>query len=198
MNRPLPTELKAAYTMVYDGGSLEHVFAFPQAIQNCMEMLSVGGHFLGISPANNYAGHGFYQFSPELYFRIFTRDNGFQLEKLVVFPRDGRRWYAVSDPAIVGRRVTLTNSQPTLMAVLAKKINAAPAFARLPQQSDYSAKWRDASALSVPHKRHSTLRSGLRRVVSAMKQTWRRGYSPKFYFRDRSGEGSHSGRTAAE
>ena len=77
LNMPIESALKNRFTAVVDGGCLEHVFNFPQAIKNSMEMLSLGGHFLGITPANNFCGHGFYQFSPELYFRIFSEENGF-------------------------------------------------------------------------------------------------------------------------
>jgi len=54
MNLPAPAEMTGAYTTVIDGGSLEHVFNFPQAIANCMNMVAVGGHFIGLSPANNF------------------------------------------------------------------------------------------------------------------------------------------------
>ncbi len=33
MNEPLPEHLKSRYTVVLDGGSLEHVFNFPVAIK---------------------------------------------------------------------------------------------------------------------------------------------------------------------
>src|SRR5580698_3335985 len=39
MNRAIPDAWKQQYTAVLDGGSLEHVFDFPTAIRNCMEML---------------------------------------------------------------------------------------------------------------------------------------------------------------
>ena len=55
-----------------DSGSLEHVFNISQALRNCLEMVESGGHFISIGPANNAMGHGFYQFSPELYFRILS------------------------------------------------------------------------------------------------------------------------------
>jgi hypothetical protein len=188
MNRPIPGELKAAFTLVLDGGSLEHVFAFPTAIQNCMEMVAVGGHFVGISPANNYLGHGFYQFSPELYFRIFTRQHGFRLEKLVVFRRDDRRWYAVADPAEVGRRVTLSNSRPTLMAVIAQKTHEVAFSPLTAQQSDYSSKWQAHEPGTGPRSARRG-RSRLRRALTAIKQAWRGGYHPRFYVRDPSSDG---------
>jgi hypothetical protein len=73
LNAPLPDALKNRFTAVIDGGCLEHIFNFPQAIKNSMEMLSIGGHFLGITPANNFCGHGFYQFSPGALFSHFLR-----------------------------------------------------------------------------------------------------------------------------
>jgi hypothetical protein len=198
MNRPIPGQWKAAFTMVIDGGSLEHVFAFPTAIQNCLEMLAVGGHFLGISPANNYLGHGFYQFSPELYFRIFAKENGFRLEKLVVFRRDDSRWYAVADPAQVGRRVTLSNSRPTLMAAIAQKTHEAPLWLLTPQQSDYSSQWNEHEA--APGSRRARRPRGrfkLRRALTAIKQAWRGGFHPRLYVRDCSGDGPSAAREAA-
>ena len=71
LNKPVPETLKEKYSFVIDGGTLEHIFNFPVAIQNCMAMIRMGGHFVNFSPANNFMGHGFYQFSPELFYRIF-------------------------------------------------------------------------------------------------------------------------------
>src|SRR5579862_1743919 len=56
MSQPIPGHLKNAFSCVLDGGTLEHVFNFPQAIRNCMEMVSVGGHFLGVTAGNNFLG----------------------------------------------------------------------------------------------------------------------------------------------
>ena len=36
LNHPLPAGLSAQYSVVFDGGSLEHVFNFPQALKSCM------------------------------------------------------------------------------------------------------------------------------------------------------------------
>jgi hypothetical protein len=46
MNGQIPDETKEQYTTVFDRGSLEHVFNFPVAIKNCMEIVKVGGHYL--------------------------------------------------------------------------------------------------------------------------------------------------------
>jgi hypothetical protein len=138
MNTPISTSHKGKYSVVIDGGSLEHVFNFPVAIKNCMEMIEVGGHYIGITPTNNFFGHGFYQFSPELYFRIFSPENGFKIEKIFFYTdRNNSTWFEVSDPNEVKERVILSNRFPSNLFVLAKKISQAEIFSITPQQSDY-------------------------------------------------------------
>ena len=140
-NLPLDKKFFRRFSVVLDGGTLEHIFNFPQAISNCMEMVDLGGHFLGITPTNNFVGHGFYQFSPELFFRIFSPCNGFALRKMLAFESPGTNWYEVVDPAAVGQRVTLINRRETYLLVIAQKTATVPIFASAIQQSDYRARW---------------------------------------------------------
>jgi hypothetical protein len=143
MNQELSGSFKGQYTTVLDGGSLEHIFNFPVAIKNCMEMVRVGGHYLAITPANNFLGHGFYQFSPEVYFSVFTRENGFELTSVIAFEdRPNARWYSVRSPLEVRGRVTLTNSAPVYLLVVARKLACTRVFETIPQQSDYLSTWR--------------------------------------------------------
>ena len=103
MNVAVPTDLKGQYSVVLDSGSLEHVFNVPVAIKNCMEMLHVGGHYVAITPTNNFLGHGFYQFSPELFFSVFTPENGFDLVSVVAFEdRPDATWYPSRTPRSSG------------------------------------------------------------------------------------------------
>jgi hypothetical protein len=76
LNKPIPDELAGKFDLVIDGGTLEHVFDYPTALQNAMRMLRVGGHLFLITPTNNQCGHGFYQFSPELFYGLLTPANG--------------------------------------------------------------------------------------------------------------------------
>jgi hypothetical protein len=153
MNEPIPALLKKQYSVVIDGGSLEHIFNFPTAIKNCMEMVIEGGYFLGITPANNYFGHGFYQFSPELFFRIFTETNGFKIEKIYFYnDRSEANWYSVKDPDEVKKRVILSNNYPSNLFIMAKRISSINPFVVFPQQSDYqNILWvkNNSSAISV-------------------------------------------------
>ncbi|MGH8508860.1 MAG: hypothetical protein ACREVH_09100, partial [Gammaproteobacteria bacterium] len=147
-NAPLDESYKNIFSVVIDSGSLEHVFNFPVAIKSCMEMIKPGGHFIGVVPGNNFLGHGFYQFSPELFYRIFTQANGFAVIKMFVFEdRAGATWFEVADPDRVKRRVELTNSRPTYVAVIAEKVREAEIFATGVYQSDYATLWKhDAKA----------------------------------------------------
>jgi len=145
MNEPIPSGYREKFTVVIDGGSLEHVFNFPVAVKNCMEMVETGGHFLGITPANNFMGHGFYQFSPELYFRVFTGVNGFRIDHVYIFEDiPDAQWVRLTDPDILGKRVEMVNSKPAYLLVQARKTASRPVFAVTPQQSDYSAAWKKA------------------------------------------------------
>lgn len=152
MNLPIPAEFKNRYTLVLDSGSLEHVFNFPTAIRNCMEMIEPGGHFIGITPANNFFGHGFYQFSAETFFRIFSKENGFEMVSANLYESTGDCWYSVPDPQQIKRRVTLRNYRETYLAVLSRKVESRPIFAVTPQQSDYVAIWDRGSKLPAQQK----------------------------------------------
>jgi SAM-dependent methyltransferase len=149
MNLPIDAALRETFDAVIDTGTLEHVFNFPVAVANCMNMLRVGGRFYALTPANNHCGHGFYQFSPELFFRIFNSSNGFALEHVIAVehPYPGielsrtRTAYSVKDPGHLSQRVNLTNSRPVYLFVQALKCAAVEPFASAPQQSDYAAAW---------------------------------------------------------
>jgi hypothetical protein len=138
MNQPITESLKQQFSFVLDGGTLEHVFNFPTAICNCMEMVACGGHFLGITPANNYLGHGFYQFSPELFFRILSEENGYRIVTMAVVEiGPWASWYEVRDPKSAGQRAELVNARPTYLFVLAERTKVVPIFSARPHQSDY-------------------------------------------------------------
>lgn len=149
LNRPIPDELKAQFDVVIEAGSLEHVFNFPIAIANLMQMTKVGGTIFASTVSNNLCGHGFYQFSPELIFRIFTSENGFKLGKVLALearypgielaPISGA--FEVSDPASVGGRVGLMTKRPIMLFFDARKTAESPLFARPPMQSDYAVAW---------------------------------------------------------
>ena len=147
-NLPLDDKYRDYFDIVIDGGTLEHIFNIQVAFANAMQMIRPGGLYLGLTPTNNFCGHGFYQFSPEFYFRVFTADNGFRLEHVIAHEDIPEApWFRVTDPDTISERVTLCNSMPTYLIVVARKLESkARYFAVAPQQSDYVAAWSRKSA----------------------------------------------------
>lgn len=135
LNQPPPPELLVRFSCVIDGGTLEHIFDFPGALASCLRMVRPGGHFITCTAANNLMGHGFYQFSPELYWSAFSAANGLAVEAMVLHAEGG--WYAVANPGTIGARVQASTRSETFLFVLAKKLSELPLFVTPPHQSDY-------------------------------------------------------------
>lgn len=151
---PLPHELEGQFDLAIDGGTLEHVFNFPVAAANLMKLVRVSGAVYMQSPCNNMAGHGFYQFSPELMYRIFSNDNGFEpiFVRLAIARNPSieqttnQPVYEVIDPKLRGGRVALLSSTPVVMMTLAKRTAEVQPFTNAVLQSDYLKKWEGNAA----------------------------------------------------
>jgi|TARA_B100000686_G_scaffold196765_1_gene203612 SAM-dependent methyltransferase len=141
LNQTVPAELTASFTAVIDSGTLEHIFDFPTAIRNCMQMVKPGGHLLSVTVANNLSGHGFYQFSPELFYRVLSNANGFEVKRILVTETSSPHWYEVADPVEIHGRVQLRTFRPTYLCVIAQRTAITPMFETVPQQSDYVTRW---------------------------------------------------------
>ncbi len=148
LNLPWPEPVAEAdrYDAVLDFGCLEHVFDFPTAWRNVVQLCRVGGHVLHALPANNLCGHGFYQFSPELFWNLYREPNGFAvLGMWMATKSDLAHWWRVADPRALHRRVNLANAAQTYLMVVARKERDVAAFAT-PQQSDYAeGEWQQPS-----------------------------------------------------
>jgi hypothetical protein len=143
MNLPIPAEITGRFGVVAEGDTLEHVFKFPVAVANSMELLAPGGSYIGIGPANNFRGHGFYQFSPDLFFRIFAPENGFKVERMILCGvRADADWFEVQDPLAVGQFVeSMGGENPTYLLVYSKKPENPAIFREFPVQSVYKLLW---------------------------------------------------------
>lgn len=142
LNQPIGDNLRERFDLVYDGGTLEHIFNFPVALKNCMEMVRPGGWLFLHQCANNWCGHGFYQFSPELFFRALSPENGFELERMILHQVGPYgRWHEVNDPEKIRSRVEAITWYPLQMLVRARRTRVVPIFATIPQQSDYTPRW---------------------------------------------------------
>ncbi len=146
LNHPIKKELYNNFDALIDGGSIEHIFNFPNAIKNYMKMVKVGGSIFIFTNANNHCGHGFYQFSPELFFNIFNESNGFKTSSILLMehPYPGAELskkqvsYEVIDPGQLGERSVIVNNKPLGIMICAKKIKETEIFKDFPIQNDYA------------------------------------------------------------
>lgn len=180
LNTSIPDSLVEQFDCVVDGGTIEHVFNYPIAIANAMRMVKVGGSLILDQPFNNCAGHGFYQPSPELFFAALSKNNGFEVIRVIVcedFPCS--QWYEVQNPEAIQARVILTNKAPVRVLVAARKTSSFSGFGVWPAQSDYKRSW------AKPAKNeNSTTTQGrvglvekLRRVAKKINHEWYWSYS---------------------
>jgi len=75
---PVPEKLRERFDVIYDLGTMEHIFHLPNVLNNIHCMLKVGGHIVHGSPCSNAFQHGFYMFSPCFYFDYYQA-NGYEL-----------------------------------------------------------------------------------------------------------------------
>lgn len=174
-NKPIPPGFDRRYDLVLDGGTLEHVFDFPTALRNSMRMVKPGGIFATITPCNNQCGHGFYQFSPELYFSLLRGNNGFKLVDLFCHELAKHAdWHRVIDPATIKNRVNLLTWRPIMMLVIARRIESGDLPEFRIQQSDYETLWAGEN-LENPSQQSRNVKSGtlIRRLVArSIPHTW--------------------------
>jgi hypothetical protein len=142
-NEPLGEKWLRQFDTVFDGGSLEHIFNVPVALGNMMAAVTIGGRIISINGANNFLGHGLYQFSPELYFRVFSPENGFRILDLFIVPTGGAPTLpAEMDPKKAGKRIEPAPSpHRSYLMMIAEKTEERVPFQSWPQQSDYTSAW---------------------------------------------------------
>lgn len=149
MNRPLPETLTRAYDTVLDFGCSEHIFDVAQVLRNITQLCNIGGRIAHAVPANGSCGHGFYQFSADLFFTWYSKENGFSdTEVYFADMCNTKNWYRVTRPAH-GLRVNVYSRDELYILVTttrAEEKSETPA-----QQSDYVFEWNRQSATIPPH-----------------------------------------------
>lgn len=159
MNLPLPEAwVEQKFDTIIDCGTLEHIFNVPQAFSNLSALANPGAQILHVLPSNNFCGHGFYQFNPELFFSLYCDVNGYR--DTSVFLADATRlqtWFRVCPPP-PGERVNVHTDTPVY--VLARTVLKDTTFGQYRvQQSDYVHRWALPKDRSEPRKKKRGKRS---------------------------------------
>jgi hypothetical protein len=173
-----------SYDLVIDSGTLEHIFNVPEALRTYDSLVKLGGLIYITTNANNHFGHGFYQFSSDLFFRFFSSENGYEvidcfLETHPMISAEAssrRRYFDVADPARLRHRTLLVSADPTLIHVIARKVAERPLPASL-IQSGYADRW----AGTAPAAPSGRTRRMAQRLRAAFPVLW----APLAFYRNR-------------
>jgi hypothetical protein len=129
-------------------------------------LLKPGGQILHILPANNYCGHGFWQFSPELFFSLYSEENGYKsVEIFIADLTDWKHWYVAAKPK-QGRRVEVSSSNPLYILVRAELHSQSFSHRRV-FQSDYSYAWSTPKIATPGVQPKAGFLSGLKNFVKS-------------------------------
>jgi len=74
------------YNVIFDGGTMEHVFNIPIFLKNCLNLCTIDGHIIHNVPVN-HINHGFYNFNPTL-FEDFYVTNGCAVIDILLVIKD--------------------------------------------------------------------------------------------------------------
>jgi hypothetical protein len=141
LNNPLDEKHHCTYDTVLDGGTLEHVFNFPEGLTSAMNLVKPGGDLIFLTMANNYCGHGFYQFGPELFYRALSLENGFEMKLCQFYANSGLINAEDPGPKRISGQVP-ANDTPLMLMVCAKKIfHKKPFQVSYPVQGQYAPQW---------------------------------------------------------
>jgi len=151
LNVPIPNNLFELYDTVIDLGCSEHIMNVFQAMQNASDLCKVGGTIIHVVPANNYCGHGFWQFSPILLYEFYSRERGFKdTEVFLSSPEKKRQWFKVLTNN-VGKRLVFRSSCRVYAMVVTKKIGIQSKKATT-NQPDYLDTWNKNLNKSPPYR----------------------------------------------
>ena len=99
LNLPLPEKFHGVYDTVINFGTLQYIFNVPEALKNCSALCKKGGQILHVMPSNNFSDGGFYQFSAELLFSLYSKMNGYiETEVFLHDTTDNNYFYKVNYP----------------------------------------------------------------------------------------------------
>jgi len=74
LNEEIPQNLRDKFDVIYDGGSTEHMFNVPKALENYNKMLKIGGLMMHALPSTGNMDHGFYMFSPTFFYDYYSQN----------------------------------------------------------------------------------------------------------------------------
>ncbi len=150
LNRRPDESLENQFDLILDGGTVEHVFNVPMALEGLFRMLKPGGRLISVNGMNGWYGHGMYQLGPELVWTFWKRAcncNVIDCRAIPVEPDSGFQHVQLDDPAENGVRLRLKDRIGPGRTYLYYEIEKTD-LSHLPNfalQSDYETRWKGAA-----------------------------------------------------
>jgi hypothetical protein len=92
-----PINYKKKFDIFFDGGSLQHIFNIPQALKNIIKMTKLNGTIIHTITFDGFQGFGLYQLSPEIFFNLYNKKNGFKNTKIYLIENlNNKYWYKIN------------------------------------------------------------------------------------------------------
>lgn len=181
-----PSHLEGAFDVIIDAGTLEHVFHLPNAFAHLVRMLKPGGRIIHLSPSSNHIDHGFWMFSPTLFWDYYSA-NEFEINTVNIVRYTPQHtvdsWLIYKyDPGCLSGDVMWGGLDAAMygLFVVVTRTTASTSH-RIPQQGWYIRRWADTGSSSettgkadallrrVQHSRPLTLAA--RGVISAWRSS---------------------------
>lgn len=154
MNLPINSN-KNKFDTIIDFGTTEHIFNAPQGLQNISDLSKNGGTIIHSLPSNNNCGHGFWQFSPELFFSLYSEKNGFKNTELFIFDTYNKYDFWKVDKQNLGERLELTSDVALYLLIKTTKIKEITS--QIVQQSDYVYQWNEVNKRKINSKKNTSI-----------------------------------------
>jgi SAM-dependent methyltransferase len=146
-----PAELTGQFDVVFNGGTIEHVFHVPNALSHITRMLRPNGVVVHLNPCHNWVDHGFYQFGPTLFFDYYEAARFEPLESaLFLFEANQPGPWRVmpAGPEAFGAGLSGTFDGRTALQLFMARKTAESRDAAVPTQSLYRTDRRERRAQS--------------------------------------------------
>ena len=189
MNLPIPEkyagEISGAYDIVIDFGTLEHIYNVPQALWNMSTLCKTGGDIVHVLPANGWVGHGFYQFSPELFYTVYSDLNGYSGTEVFLANCDDDRYIYLVRKPVNGVRSCAEGDGEAYILVRTTKMSNELSHNNI-QQSDFSRQWEAEVPRNTDNSKNTPQRSKLRQwaktipLFRELYAKWHRKYMRRY------------------
>jgi len=148
LNQPgLAEVVDGPYDLVIDVGTMEHVFNVPGVLRNIFDVLKIGGSIIHVVPANNLVDHGFYQFSPVLFYQYYL-ENSYRLiacyfteESATGIFGEPISFHEYPGTSDLSQEILKGSDTATYGTAFCAQKTEATTWDTIPQQSSYTEKW---------------------------------------------------------